>query len=76
MPTLVVAGEADQSPLTTRGPDWFTDGYHESPGPKSLPRVAGAEHGLGGVPAYGGMPEAPQRTPLRSLPCSRSPPPT
>jgi predicted dienelactone hydrolase len=52
-PTLVVAGARDQSLLSTRGPDWFTDPYTLSPGPKSLLTVAGGEHGLGGIPGPG-----------------------
>lgn len=51
-PTLVVAGDQDQSALSTRGPDWFTDPYVLSPGPKSLLTLFGAEHSLGGVPGY------------------------
>lgn len=51
-PPALVAGENDQSPLTTRGTDWFTDGYTLSTGPKSLLVVTGAEHSLGGVPGY------------------------
>ena len=35
-PTLVVAGDHDQSMLSVRGPDWFTDPYFLSPGGKSL----------------------------------------
>lgn len=48
-PSLVVAGEADHSPLSTRGPDWFTDAYHHSPGAAALVTVHGAEHSLGGI---------------------------
>ncbi|MFI7608448.1 alpha/beta hydrolase family protein [Micromonospora sp. NPDC049366] len=48
-PALVVAGDRDQSALSVRGPDWFTDPYHLSPGPKSLLTLFGAEHGLGGI---------------------------
>lgn len=48
-PTLVVAGDADQSALSTRGPDWFTDAYHQSPGADALLTLAGGEHSLGGV---------------------------
>ncbi|MFI0718599.1 alpha/beta hydrolase family protein [Streptomyces sp. NPDC021224] len=51
-PALIVAGDKDLSRLTTRGPDWFTDGYVHSPGPKSLLTLHGAEHSLGGVPGY------------------------
>ncbi|MEU4657846.1 chlorophyllase [Streptomyces sp. NPDC023723] len=48
-PSLVVAGDRDQSPLTVRGPDWFTDGYRLSPGATDLLTLFGAEHGLGGI---------------------------
>lgn len=51
-PTLVVAGDKDQSPLSVRGPDWFTDPYHLSPGPKALLTLFGAEHSLGGVAGH------------------------
>ncbi|MFF4492072.1 alpha/beta hydrolase family protein [Streptomyces sp. NPDC001544] len=51
-PTLVVAGDHDQSQLSVRGPDWFTDPYFLSPGPKSLLTLFGAEHSLGGIPGY------------------------
>lgn len=46
---LVVAGDNDQSFLSTRGPDWFTDPYTYSPAPKSLLTLSGAEHSLGGI---------------------------
>ncbi|MFD3945656.1 alpha/beta hydrolase family protein [Streptomyces sp. NPDC058579] len=51
-PALVVAGDKDQSHLSTRGPDWFTDPYTYSPGPKSLLTLFGAEHSLGGISGY------------------------
>jgi hypothetical protein len=51
-PALVVAGDADQSPLTTRGPDWFADPYRLSPGRKALLTLSGAEHMLGGISGY------------------------
>jgi predicted dienelactone hydrolase len=51
-PALVIAGDHDQSPLSTRGPDWFADPYFLSPGDKSLLTVFGAEHSLGGIPGY------------------------
>ncbi|WJV50345.1 alpha/beta hydrolase family protein [Streptomyces flavofungini] len=51
-PALVVAGDHDQSHLSTRGPDWFTDPYVHSPGPKSLLTLFGAEHSLGGIPGH------------------------
>lgn len=48
-PSLMVAGDHDQSPLTVRGPEWFTDGYRLSPGATDLLTLLGAEHGLGGI---------------------------
>ncbi|MCM2416978.1 chlorophyllase [Streptomyces sp. RKAG293] len=52
-PTLVVAGDNDASAhLTVRGPDWHTDPYVLSPGPKTLLTLFGAEHGLGGISGY------------------------
>ncbi|WP_433381966.1 alpha/beta hydrolase family protein [Actinoplanes sp. CA-142083] len=51
-PTLVVAGDKDQSALSVRGPEWFTDAYHLSPGAKSLLTLFGAEHSLGGITGY------------------------
>ncbi|MDP4096191.1 alpha/beta fold hydrolase [Paenibacillus sp. P96] len=51
-PTLVVAGDHDQSHLSTRGPDWFTDPYFLSPGSTDLLTLFGAEHILGGISGY------------------------
>ncbi|GAB3803644.1 hypothetical protein GCM10028819_33840 [Spirosoma humi] len=51
-PTLVVAGDQDYSPLTLRGPDWFTDAFHLSPGANWLVSLFGAEHMLGGISGY------------------------
>jgi dienelactone hydrolase len=48
-PSLMVASDHDQSPLSVRGPDWFTDGYRLSPGATDLLTLFGAEHGLGGI---------------------------
>ncbi|MGW5106379.1 alpha/beta hydrolase family protein [Nocardia sp. NPDC004123] len=50
--TLVVAGDHDQSHLSTRGPDWFTDVYAYSPGAQSLLTVFGGDHSLGGIHGY------------------------
>lgn len=52
-PTLVVAGDDDQSLLSTRGPDWFLDPYLLSPGATDLLTVTGGEHSLGGITGYG-----------------------
>lgn len=52
-PALVVAGDKDGSEhLTTNGPEWHTDPFHLSPGPKDLLILEGGEHGLGGVSGY------------------------
>jgi dienelactone hydrolase len=51
-PTLVVAGDRDQSKMSSRGPDWFTDAYTYSPGATDLLTFFGAEHGLGGIVGY------------------------
>lgn len=51
-PTLVVAGENDQSKMSSRGPDWFTDAYTYSPGATDLLTFSDAEHGLGGIVGY------------------------
>lgn len=51
-PTLVVWGDKDDSFLTVRGPEWFTDAYTLSAGPKSLLTLFGGEHLLGGISGY------------------------
>lgn len=66
-PTLVVAGDRDQSPLSTRGPDWFTDAYRLAPGAEHLLTVHGGEHTLGGVHKPLGMPETPADDPAKVL---------
>lgn len=48
-PALVITGGKDQSAMSTRGPDWFTDAYHLSPAPKRLLTILDGEHTLGGV---------------------------
>ena len=52
-PTLVIAGDADDSPhLTTRGADWHADAFHLGPGADGLLTVSGGRHGLGGIAGY------------------------
>lgn len=51
-PALVVAGDHDDSPLSDRGPDWFTDVYTQSPGGECLVTLFGGEHSLGGISGY------------------------
>jgi dienelactone hydrolase len=66
-PTIVVAGDHDQSLLSTRGPDWFTDVYHHSPGARHLVTLFGGEHTLGGIQDYGSTAttdESPERVQL------------
>ena len=62
-PALLAAGDADQSMLTTRGPDWWQDAYQYSPGEKSLLTLFGAEHGLGAIHAYGSIPQTSAENP-------------
>jgi dienelactone hydrolase len=52
VPTLVVAGDSDRSPLTVRGPDWFYDPYYLSEAAKGLLTLTGGEHMLGGISGY------------------------
>ncbi|MDM7883975.1 chlorophyllase [Curtobacterium sp. RHCKG23] len=66
-PSLVVAGDHDQSALSTRGPDWFTDVYHRSPGARHLVTLHGGEHSLGGIQDYASTAttdESPERVDL------------
>ncbi|MFK0119167.1 alpha/beta hydrolase family protein [Streptomyces sp. NPDC090994] len=51
-PALLVAGDHDDSALSVRGPDWFTDAYALSPKDKTLLTLFGAEHSLGGIAAH------------------------
>lgn len=62
-PALIAAGDADQSMLSTRGPDWWRDAYQHSPGQKSLLTLFGAEHGLGAIHAYGSIPQTAAENP-------------
>ncbi|WP_256993538.1 alpha/beta hydrolase family protein [Rhodococcus sp. 06-418-5] len=66
-PSIVVAGDHDQSALSTRGPDWFTDVYHLSPGARHLVTLHGGEHSLGGIQDYSSTAttdESPERVDL------------
>ncbi|MFD5036307.1 alpha/beta hydrolase family protein [Streptomyces sp. NPDC058378] len=51
-PGLVVAGDKDDLPLSTRGPAWTADPYTLSHGNKSLLTVRGGEHFLGGISGH------------------------
>ncbi|WP_166847650.1 chlorophyllase/cutinase-like alpha/beta fold protein [Isoptericola sp. BMS4] len=52
-PGLVVAGDADELPLSTRGTAWTRDPYTLAGGGKSLLTVHGGQHSLGGIAGYG-----------------------
>lgn len=65
--SLLVAGGADDLPLSVRGPDWFTDGFRLAPGVTDLLTLTDAEHSLGGIAAYGDAhttDESPERVEL------------
>lgn len=51
-PALIVAGGADQSRLSLVGPEWWREGYDQSPAPKALFTSTGGEHSLGGIAGY------------------------
>ncbi|WP_047869643.1 alpha/beta fold hydrolase [Nocardiopsis sp. RV163] len=51
-PGLVIAGDDDEVPLSTRGPSWTTDPYTLAGGDKSLLTVHGGQHSLGGISGY------------------------
>ncbi|MEV0385854.1 chlorophyllase [Nonomuraea sp. NPDC050643] len=51
-PGLVVAGDRDELPLSTRGAAWTIDPYTLSRGNKSLLTLFGGRHSLGGISGY------------------------
>lgn len=51
-PALVVTGDKDISPISSRGASYYTDAYFRSPGEKSLLTIFNGEHMLGGVTGY------------------------
>ncbi|MFF1379504.1 alpha/beta hydrolase family protein [Streptomyces sp. NPDC058308] len=51
-PGLVVAGDEDDLPLSTRGPSWTADPYTLSRNDKNLLTVYGGQHSLGGISGY------------------------
>jgi dienelactone hydrolase len=53
-PALVVVGENDWNAHFSERKDWRSDAYTQSPGPKTMLTLFGAEHGLGGVSMYDG----------------------
>jgi len=51
-PVLVVVGDADFNANFSTREDWRADAYNQSPGPKSLLTVFGAEHIFGGISGW------------------------
>ncbi|MBM2623585.1 alpha/beta fold hydrolase [Actinoplanes sp. LDG1-06] len=51
-PALIIAGDQDVNPAFSTRTDWRFDAYTQSPGPKSLLTMYGAQHSLGGVAGY------------------------
>ncbi len=51
-PALIVYGDNDFNPAFSARRNWRADAYHQSPGPKSLLTLFGAQHSLGGVAGY------------------------
>jgi fermentation-respiration switch protein FrsA (DUF1100 family) len=52
VPGLVITGDEDEVPLSTRGPSWMADPYILAGGDKSLLTVYGGQHSLGGISGY------------------------
>ena len=61
---LVVAGDKDLNPMFSDRLSWRWDAYTQSPGPKVLLTMFGAEHILGGVTGYDAA-EATDQSPER-----------
>ncbi len=51
-PTLIVNGDKDVNLNFSDVDNWRADGYYDSPGPKELLTVFGAEHIFGGISGY------------------------
>jgi len=52
LPALIVNGDKDKNLMFSDLDNWRADGYHQSPGPKDLLTVFGAEHIFGGISGY------------------------
>ncbi|MBT2622658.1 hypothetical protein [Chryseobacterium sp. ISL-6] len=51
-PALVVAGDKDVSPISSKGEKYHMDAYYQSPGKKDLLILIDGKHMLGGVTGY------------------------
>jgi dienelactone hydrolase len=61
---LIVNGDKDKNPMFSDLDNWRADAYFQSPGPKDLLTVFGAEHIFGGISGYDALEtsdEDPQR---------------
>lgn len=47
--SVVICGADDNPHFTSRGPEWHSDAFHDSPGAKALVTLHGVGHGLGGI---------------------------
>ena len=52
LPALVVNGDKDKNLMFSDVDNWRADAYYQSPGPKDLLTVFGAEHIFGGISGY------------------------
>lgn len=51
-PALVIAGDKDISPISSKGAQYYMDAYYQSPGNKTMLTLINGEHMLGGVTGY------------------------
>lgn len=51
-PALVIAGDKDVSPISSKGVKYYMDAFYQSPGKKDLLTLKDGEHMLGGVTGY------------------------
>jgi dienelactone hydrolase len=52
LPALIVNGDQDKNLMFSDVDNWRADAYYQSPGPKDLLTVFGAEHIFGGISGY------------------------
>ena len=52
LPALIVNGDKDVNLMFSNVDNWRADAYYQSPGPKDLLTVFGAEHIFGGISGY------------------------
>ena len=52
LPALIVNGDKDKNLMFSDVDNWRADAYYQSPGPKDLLTIFGAEHIFGGISGY------------------------